>query len=78
MSDNREKKDTDMNQSFAQFAEQAEKDGHVYIYKDNEPRFMVIDLEKEPQIEMSEDEKFEFVARRLLRDHKKVFTELAK
>ena len=42
MSDNREKKDTDMNQSFAQFAEQAEKDGHVYIYKDNGTTYKMI------------------------------------
>lgn len=57
---------------------QAEENGHVYIYENNEPRYMVIDLEKEPQIEMSEDEKFEFVVKRLLREHKRVFTELAK
>ena len=70
--------DTDMTQSLAHFAEQAEQEGHVYIYKDNEPRYMVIDLDKEPQIEMSEDEKFEFVTKRILKEHLDAFKELAK
>ena len=32
----------------------------------------------EPQIEMSEDEKLEFVAGRILREHRAVFEELTK
>ena len=39
---------------------------------------IVIDLDTEPQIEMSEDEKFEFVAARILREHRAAFEELAK
>ncbi len=78
INDTDKKFDTDMNQSLAHFTRQAEQDGHVYIYKDNEPRFMVIDLEKEPQIEMSEDEKFDFVTKRILNEHINAFKELAK
>ena len=39
---------------------------------------LVIDLDTEPQIEMSEDEKLELVASRILREHRAAFEELAK
>ena len=35
-------------------------------------------LDTEPQIEMTEDEKLDFVAQRILREHKAAFEELAK
>jgi antitoxin Phd len=38
----------------------------------------VIDLDKEPQIEMTEDVKLEFVAARILKEHRVAFEELAK
>ena len=64
--------------SFSSVASLAERDGHVVVYQHNQPKFLVIDLDKEPQIEMSEDEKFEFVTARILREHKAAFEELAK
>ena len=39
---------------------------------------MVIDLDTEPQIEMTEDEKLDFIAARILREHRAAFEELAK
>lgn len=39
---------------------------------------LIIDFETEPQIEMTEDEKIDLVAMRILREHKKAFEELAK
>ena len=48
------------------------------MMKNNRPKFLLIDLETEPQIEMTEDEKLEFVAKRILREHKAAFEELAK
>ena len=38
----------------------------------------MIDLDTEPQIEMTDDERFEFVAKRILREHSAAFKELAK
>ena len=46
----------------------AEKKGRVVIFKNNRPKLLVIDLDTEPQIEMTEDEKLEFVAARILRE----------
>ena len=69
---------TEANQNFSRLARMAEKKGRVLVFKQNRPKLMVIDLDKEPQIEMSEDERFLFVAQRILREHRAAFEELAK
>ncbi|MBP5622910.1 MAG: type II toxin-antitoxin system Phd/YefM family antitoxin [Thermoguttaceae bacterium] len=56
----------------------AEENGRVVVFKDNRPKLLVIDLDTEPQIEMTDDEKLDFVATRILREHKAAFEELAK
>ena len=69
---------TEANQNFSKVARMAEKKGRVVVFKNNRPKLLVIDLDTEPQIDMTEDEKFEFVAARILREHKAAFEELAK
>ena len=69
---------TEANQNFSRIAKLAEKKGHIVVFKNNRPKLMVIDLDTEPQIEMTEDEKIDFVAARILREHKAAFKELAK
>ncbi len=69
---------TEANQNFSKVARLAEKKGRVVVFKNNRPKLLVIDLDTEPQIEMSEDEKLEFIARRILKEHSAAFMELAK
>jgi len=69
---------TETNQNFSKVAKLAEKKGHVVVFKNNRPKLLVIDLDTEPQIEMTEDEKLDFVAARILREHRAAFEELAK
>ncbi len=69
---------TEANQNFSRVARLAEKRGKVVVFKNNRPKLLVIDLDTEPQIEMSEDEKLKFVAERILREHRTAFEELAK
>ena len=69
---------TEANQNFSRVARLAEKKGRVVVFKNNRPKLLVIDLDTEPQIEMNEDEKLEFVAARILREHRAAFEELAK
>ena len=69
---------TEVNQNFSSAVRRVEKNGKVYIFKNNKPRFLLIDLEQEPEIEMTDEEKIEFIGRRILNDHKKAFEELAK
>ena len=69
---------TEANQNFSRVAKMAEKKGRVVIFKNHRPKLLVIDLDTEPQIEMTEDEKLEFVAARILKEHRAAFEELAK
>ena len=69
---------TEPNQNFSRVAKLAEKKGRVVIFKNNRPKLLIIDLDTEPQIEMTEDEKLEFIAGRILREHRTAFEELAK
>lgn len=69
---------TEANQNFSKIARIAEKKGRVVVFKNNRPKLLIIDLDTEPQIEMTEDEKLDFVAARILREHRAAFEELAK
>ena len=69
---------TEANQNLSKVAKLAEKRGQVVVFKNNRPKLLVIDLDTEPQIEMTEDEKLDFVAARILREHRAAFEELAK
>ena len=69
---------TEANQNFSRVAKIAEEKGHVVVFKNNRPKLLVIDLDTEPQIEMTEDEKIDFVAARILRELRAAFEELAK
>ena len=69
---------TEANQNFSRVARLAEKKGRVVVFKNNRPKLLVIDLDTEPQIEMTEDEKLQFVSERILREHRAAFEELAK
>ena len=69
---------TEANQNFSKVARIAEKKGRAVVFKNNRPKYLVIDLDVEPQIEMTEDEIINFVEERILREHKAAFQELAK
>ena len=69
---------TEASQNFSRVARIAEKHGKAVLFKNNRPRFILIDMDKSPVIEMTDDEKIDFVAARILKEHKKAFLELAK
>ena len=69
---------TEANQNFSRVAKLAEKKGRVYVFRNNRPKLLVIDLDTEPQVDISEDEMFQVVTQRILREHKAAFEELAK
>ena len=69
---------TEANQNFSRVTRIAEKKGQAVIFKNNRPKYMLTDLENSPMIEMTEDEKIDFVAVRILKKYKAAFLELAK
>jgi antitoxin Phd len=55
-----------------------EKHGEIYIFKNNKPKYKLVDVERDTSIEMSDEEKIDFVAARILRLYRRAFEELAK
>lgn len=69
---------TEANQNFSRVTRIAEKNGQAVIFKNNRPKYMVIDLENSPLLELTDDEKIDIVAARILKRFKPAFEELAK
>ena len=69
---------SEANQNFSKVTRIAEKNGQAVIFKNNKPKYILLDLETNPIIEMTDDEKIDFVAARILKKYKSAFLELAK
>ena len=69
---------TAANQNFSNVTRIADKRGKAVIFKNNKPKYILMNIEESPIIEMTDDEKIDFVASRILREHKAAFLELAK
>ena len=69
---------TETNQNFSKAARIADKQGSVVGFKNNKPKYMLINLENNPLIDLTDDEKIDVVAKRVLEKHRKAFEELAK
>lgn len=69
---------TEANQNFSRVTRIAEKNGQVMIFKNNKPKYMLVDLDVSPMIDMTDDEKIDVVAARILKKYKPAFMELAK
>lgn len=69
---------TEANQNFSRVARIAEKNGQAVIFKNNRPKFLLIDMEHSPVLELTEDEKIDIIAARILNRFRPAFEELAK
>jgi antitoxin Phd len=69
---------SEANQNFSRVARLTDKMGTVYIFKNNKPKYKLVDLENSGEIEMTDDEKIDFVATRVLKKYRAAFEELAK
>lgn len=69
---------SEANQNFSRVARMADKNGEIYIFKNNKPKYKLTDIETDSSIEMSDDEKIDFVAARILKLYRPAFEELAK
>ena len=69
---------SEANQNFSRVARMVEKNGELYIFKNNKPKYKLVDLEQDTTIEMTESEKIDFVAARILKKYRSAFEELAK
>ena len=69
---------SEANQNFSRVAREADRLGSVFIFKNNKPKYKLIDIEQDTEIEMTDSEKIDFVAARILKKYHKAFEELAK
>ncbi len=69
---------SEANQNFSRVARMVDNGGEVIIFKNNKPKYKLIDIENDTEIEMSDDEKIDFVAARVLKKYRRAFEELAK
>lgn len=70
---------SEANQNFSKVARMAESMGEIIIFKNNKPKYKLIDLEHELEASrLSEDELIDTAAERILKKYKKAFEELAK
>lgn len=69
---------SEANQNFSKATKLADQHGSVIMLKNNRPSYMLISLRDQTDLELSDDEKIDVVARRVLERYRKAFEELAK
>ena len=69
---------TEANQNFSKVAKVAEKSGEAVIFKNNKPKFLLIDVDSNSYFDITDDEKIDVAARRVMNRFKAAFEELAK
>ena len=64
---------TEANQNFSRVAKKADQYGEAIIFKNNRPKYRLVDLEQagsSPDRELTDDEKIDIVARQILKEYK--------
>ena len=69
---------TEANQNFSKVAKVAENNGQAVIFKNNKPKFLLIDMDSNSYFDISDDEKIDVAAKRIMNRFKLAFEELAK
>lgn len=69
---------TEANQNFSKVARVAENNGQAVIFKNNKPKFLLIDVESNAYFDITDDEKIDIAAKRVMERFKPAFKELAK
>ena len=69
---------TEANQNFSSAVKIADKNGAAVIFRNNRPAYMIIALQDNSALSLSDDEKIDIVAKRILEKHRAAFEELAK
>lgn len=70
---------TQANQNFSQVARTVDKTGEAVIFKNNKPKYLVVDMENSDLLlDLTDDEKIDVIAKRVLQKYLPAFKELAK
>ena len=77
MSDRQVVSITEANQNFSAVARKTDECKRVVVFKNNQPRYVVYSFDNAP-LELTDDEKIDVAARRILKRYHKAFEELAR
>ena len=69
---------SEANQNFSRVTRIADAQGQAVIFKNNKPKYLLVDIESTPYFDMTDDEKIDVIAVRILKKFKPAFEELAK
>lgn len=69
---------TEANQNFSKAMRIADQHGDAIIFKSNRPKYKLTNLELEPDLGLTDEEKIDVVAKRVLKRFLPAFKELAK
>lgn len=69
---------TEANQNFSKVAKVAERNGRAVIFKNNKPKFLLIDVDSNSYFDLTDDERIDVAAKRIMNRFKSAFEELAK
>lgn len=68
---------TEANQNFSRVTRIADANGQAVVFKNNRPKYLLIDMERSPLLDMTDDEKIDVVAARIMKKLKSAFEKLA-
>ncbi|APC39250.1 type II toxin-antitoxin system Phd/YefM family antitoxin [Clostridium estertheticum] len=69
---------SEANQNFSKIAKLVDEDKSVVIMKNNKPKYILLDFDEFSKVSISEEEKLETIADRILFENLDAFKELAK
>lgn len=70
---------TQANQNFSSVARTVDKTGEAVVFKNNKPKYLVVDIDNSDFIlDLTDDERIDIVTRRVLNRYLPAFKELAK
>ena len=69
---------TEANLNFSRVTRIADANGQAVVFKNNRPKYLLIDMDRSPLLDMTDDEKIDVVAARIMKKFKPAFEELAK
>ena len=70
---------TQANQNFSVVARAVDREGEAVVFKNNKPKYLVVNMENSDRLlDLTEDERIDIVAKRILNKYIGAFKELAK
>ncbi|MBR6958690.1 MAG: type II toxin-antitoxin system Phd/YefM family antitoxin [Erysipelotrichaceae bacterium] len=69
---------TDANQNFSKVARLVDQNGSAVIMKNNRPRYLIVKFEETDSVQMASDTDVSAISKRLIKQNRKAYEELAK